>query len=129
MPDYEPNLVLSTEEFKVVGSRPIRHDGPDKVMGRARYAADIHLPGMLHGKMLRSPYAHAAILDIDTSEAEAISGVMAIATHADLPPARSGLIDMAGAFVDAQGAHQLRRRTGCTLVERRHQAVLLHVRR
>ena len=55
MADYQPNMVLSTEEFSVVGTRPIRHDGPDKVMGRARYAADIHLPGMLHGKILRSP--------------------------------------------------------------------------
>ena len=59
--DHQANMVLSTEEFKVVGTRPIRHDGPDKVMGRARYAADIHLPGMLHGKILRSPYAHARI--------------------------------------------------------------------
>ena len=44
MPDYEPNLVISTEDFNVVGTRPVRHDGPDKVIGRARYAADIHLP-------------------------------------------------------------------------------------
>ena len=61
MIDHQANMVLSTEEFKVVGTRSIRHDGPDKVMGRARYAADIHLPGMLHGKILRSPYAHARI--------------------------------------------------------------------
>ena len=49
MLDYKPNMVLSTEEYKVVGTRPIRHDGPDKVIGRARYAADIHMPGLLHG--------------------------------------------------------------------------------
>ena len=42
MLNYQPNMVLSTEEYDVVGTRPIRHDGPDKVMGRARYAADIH---------------------------------------------------------------------------------------
>ena len=46
MLDYKPNQVLSTEEYNVVGTRPIRHDGADKVRGRARYAADIHLPGM-----------------------------------------------------------------------------------
>ena len=85
MPDYEPNMVLSTEDFKVVGTRPIRHDGPDKVMGRARYAADIHLPGMLHGKILRSPHAHARIRSIDPSRALALSGVRAVVTSADLP--------------------------------------------
>ena len=69
MLDYKPNIVLSTQEFKVVGTRPIRHDGADKVMGRARYAADIHLPGMLHGKILRSPHSHARIRGIDPSRA------------------------------------------------------------
>ena len=59
MLDYKPNIVLANpdENYRVVGTRPVRHDGPDKVMGRARYAADIHLPGMLHGKILRSPHA------------------------------------------------------------------------
>jgi len=85
MLDYKPNIVLSTEEFKVVGTRPIRHDGPDKVVGRARYAADIHLPGMLHGKILRSPHAHARIRGIDPSRALALPGVEAVVTSADLP--------------------------------------------
>ena len=85
MLDYKPNIVLSTEEFKVVGTRPIRHDGPDKVVGRARYAADIHLPGMLHGKILRSPHAHARIKGIDPSRALALPGVEAVVTSADLP--------------------------------------------
>ena len=53
------NIVLSTQEFNVVGTRPIRHDGVDKVTGRARYSADINLPGLLHGKILRSPHAPA----------------------------------------------------------------------
>ena len=61
------NVVLSNEEFSVVGSRPIRHDGNDKVTGRARYSADITLPRMLHGKILRSPHAHAQIISIDAS--------------------------------------------------------------
>ena len=53
------NVVLSNKEFDVVGSRPIRHDGNDKVTGRARYSADMTLPRLLQGKVLRSPHAHA----------------------------------------------------------------------
>ena len=79
------NVVLSTKEFKVVGKRPIRHDGYDKVTGKAQYGADINLPGMLHGKVLRSPHAHARILSIDTSKAEAHPDVEAVATAADFP--------------------------------------------
>ena len=55
--------------FTYVGTRPIRHDGVDKVTGRANYGADINLPGMLHGAVLRSPHAHARIVSIDTSAA------------------------------------------------------------
>ncbi|MCH7606716.1 MAG: xanthine dehydrogenase family protein molybdopterin-binding subunit [Chloroflexi bacterium] len=84
MLDYKPNIVLSNKEFKVVGTRPIRHDGADKVTGRARYSADISLPGMLHGKVLRSPHAHARIKSIDTSAAEALPGVKAVITAADI---------------------------------------------
>ena len=71
--------------YKSVGSRPIRHDGYDKVTGRAAYGSDISLPGMLHAKMLRSPHAHAVIKSIDTSRAEAAPGVHAVLTSADLP--------------------------------------------
>ena len=85
MPDYEPNQVLTSVEYDVVGTRPIRHDGPDKVMGRARYAADILPPGLLYGKLLRSPHPHAIIKSIDTSRAIALQGVKAVATSADLP--------------------------------------------
>ena len=80
------NLVLSNVEYKVVGTRPIRHDGVDKVTGRAQYAADIQLPGALFGKVLRSPHAHAIIKSIDTSQAEAHPGVLAVATAKDLAP-------------------------------------------
>jgi xanthine dehydrogenase molybdenum-binding subunit len=77
----------STEgrEFRVIGTRPVRHDGIDKVTGRARYGADIHLPGMLHGRVLRSPFARARILSIDTARAAALPGVKAIVTGRDLP--------------------------------------------
>ncbi|MCY4632019.1 MAG: hypothetical protein OXE75_14220, partial [bacterium] len=54
-------------KYRYVGTRPVRHDGLDKVVGKARYAADLVLPGMLYGHILRSPHAHARIVSIDTS--------------------------------------------------------------
>ncbi len=73
------------QTYQVIGTRPIRHDGLDKVTGRAQYGADIQLAGLLHGRVLRSPHAHARIKRIDVSAAAAVSGVEAIATAADLP--------------------------------------------
>ena len=61
--------------FKVIGTRPIRPDGADKVTGRAVYGADMRLPGMLYGKVLRSPHAHARIRRSTRSQAEALPGV------------------------------------------------------
>ena len=78
------NIVLSNQEYNVVGKRPIRHDGYDKVTGRALYGADVDLPGLLHGKVLRSPHAHARIVKIDTSRARAHPEVRAVVTSADL---------------------------------------------
>ncbi|MFZ1725043.1 MAG: xanthine dehydrogenase family protein molybdopterin-binding subunit [Albidovulum sp.] len=69
--------------FKVVGTRPPRPDGLDKVTGRAMYGADITAPGMLTGRILRSPHAHARIKSIDTSAAEALAGVRAVITADD----------------------------------------------
>src|ERR1700742_553780 len=71
--------------LKVVGTRPIRPDGVDKVTGKAVFAADTRTAGMLWGKVLRSPHAHARIVKIDTSKAEALPGVKAIVTAADFP--------------------------------------------
>jgi CO/xanthine dehydrogenase Mo-binding subunit len=76
---------MSERKFKYVGSRPIRHDGLDKVTGRANYGADFELPGMLHGAILRSPHAHARIVAIDTSKARSLEGVKAVITGADMP--------------------------------------------
>jgi len=76
---------LGIKEYKVIGTRPVRHDGVDKVTGRAKYGADIDLAGMLHGKVLRSPHAHARIKSVDISKAEALPGVKAIITVKDLP--------------------------------------------
>jgi CO/xanthine dehydrogenase Mo-binding subunit len=72
-------------KLKVVGTRPVRPDGVDKVTGRAMYGADMRQAGMLWGKVLRSPHAHARILSIDTSKAEALPGVKAVITGKDLP--------------------------------------------
>ncbi|HWE17113.1 MAG TPA: xanthine dehydrogenase family protein molybdopterin-binding subunit, partial [Hyphomicrobiaceae bacterium] len=71
------------KELKVVGTRPLRPDGVDKVTGRARYGADYDLPGQLIGKVLRSPHAHARIRSIDTSAAQALPGVKAVITRED----------------------------------------------
>src|SRR5947209_10999542 len=76
---------MSKAEYKVIGTRPIRHDGTDKVTGRAVYGADVQLPGLLHGRILRSPYAHALIRSIDVQPALAVPGVEAVVTSADLP--------------------------------------------
>lgn len=78
------------QEFKVVGSRPKRPDGVDKVTGRARYGADMSAPGQLVGLMLRSPHAHARIVKIDTAKAEKLAGVKAVLTAADLPDLTNG---------------------------------------
>ncbi len=72
-------------DYKVIGTRPIRHDGYDKVTGRAQYGADIKLPGMIYGAVLRSPYAHAKIKNIDISKAKNMNGVFAVMTAKDLP--------------------------------------------
>jgi len=85
--------VQAPAAFKVLGTRPIRHDGLDKVTGKAKYGADIHLPGMLHGKILRSPHGHARILSIDTSKALALPGVKAVVTGQDFPIVHERPID------------------------------------
>jgi xanthine dehydrogenase YagR molybdenum-binding subunit len=66
------------EKRTLIGKRISRLDGPDKVSGRAKYTYDVNRPGMLHGKVLRSPHAHAKIVSIDTSAAEAMAGVKAV---------------------------------------------------
>lgn len=78
------------EDLKVVGTRPIRPDGVDKVTGRAAYGADLYLPGMIHGRVLRSPHAHARIVSIDAKRARALPGVKAIVIGADFPSVNSG---------------------------------------
>ncbi|MCI5097128.1 MAG: xanthine dehydrogenase family protein molybdopterin-binding subunit [Rhodobacteraceae bacterium] len=78
------------KSFDYVGTRPERPDGLDKVTGRAKFGADAHAPGMLFGAVVRSPHAHARILRIDTSKAEALDGVKAIVTRADFATGLTG---------------------------------------
>ena len=70
-------------ETRWIGTRPVRPDGVDKVTGRARFGADVHLPNMLVGKVLRSPHAHGRIRSVDTSAALALPGVKAVVTRDD----------------------------------------------
>ena len=72
-------------DLKAIGTRPVRPDGVEKVTGRANFGADLNLPGMLHGKILRSPYAHARILSVDLSGALAMDGVHAAIKGEDIP--------------------------------------------
>lgn len=72
-------------KLSVIGSRVPKYDAALKVTGRANYVIDLKLPGMLYGKILRSRYAHAKIVKIDTSRASSLPGVAAVITAADTP--------------------------------------------
>ena len=72
-------------DFSAIGKRPIRHDGVEKVTGRAIYGADINLPGMIYAKVLRSPYAHARIKNIDFSDLHNHPDCIAVVTSEDIP--------------------------------------------
>src|SRR5579864_1105636 len=79
-------MTFIAKEFqKIVGTRPIRPDGVDKVTGRANFGADMVMPGMLWGKVKRSPHAHARIVSIDASKALKLPGVKAVVTADDFP--------------------------------------------
>ena len=78
------------EKHAIIGERIQNVDSPDKATGRAVYGIDFRLPGMLHGKILRSPFAHARILRIDTSRAEKVRGVRAVITAEDTPKIKYG---------------------------------------
>ena len=84
------NTESQTRKFKVVGTRPNRPDGVDKVTGRARFGADAVAPGMLIGRVLRSPHAHARIKSIDYSKAMKLAGVKAVVTRDDFPDKTDG---------------------------------------
>ena len=77
--------MTTTHEFRVVGTRPVRPDGVEKVTGQAIYGADVRLPNLLQGRVKRSPHAHAIIKRLDISKALALPGVLAVITAEDFP--------------------------------------------
>ena len=81
-------------KYKVIGTRPVRHDGVDKVTGRAIYGADINMAGLVHGRILRSPHAHAKIKSIDASAALKLPGVLAVVTGHDFPEPEDKMADL-----------------------------------
>jgi xanthine dehydrogenase molybdenum-binding subunit len=96
--------MTTTKPYKVIGSRPLRPDGVDKVTGRAIYGADVKLPGMLYGRVLRSPHAHARIVSIDVSAALALRGVRAVITAQDLPSIGDKIADLGESTVNLRYA-------------------------
>ena len=79
MPDNKPDYSWPAQEKRsLIGKRLSRVDGPLKVSGKAKYTYDTHRPGMLYAKAVRSPYAHAKVVSIDTSAAEKMPGVKAV---------------------------------------------------
>lgn len=82
-----------TKDYAVVGKPLPRVDGKVKVTGEGIFAADVILPNMLHGKILRSPHPHAKIVRIDTSKAEALAGVKAVVTGKEIGPIRFAFVD------------------------------------
>ncbi|HMO54739.1 MAG TPA: xanthine dehydrogenase family protein molybdopterin-binding subunit, partial [Tepidiformaceae bacterium] len=90
--------------YSVIGTRPVRPDGVEKVTGKAQYGADIRLPGLIHGRILRSPHAHARIVSVDTSAAEAHPGVLAVVTAKDLPVANDKVEELGESVVNLKEA-------------------------
>jgi CO/xanthine dehydrogenase Mo-binding subunit len=81
---------MAKAEFKIVGTSPARMGGVERVIGKGVYGIDVMLKDQLHGGILRSQYAHAKIVSIDTTEAKKIPGVHAVVTAADAPDVRYG---------------------------------------
>jgi CO/xanthine dehydrogenase Mo-binding subunit len=92
--------MTNTTEYRVIGTRPIRHDGIDKVTGRAIYGGDFQIAGLLYGRVLRSPHAHARIRRIDASAALALPGVEAVATSEDMPDPTDRIADLGEGSVE-----------------------------
>lgn len=82
------------DSYDVIGTKTTRIDAKSKATGKAKYVEDVMLPGMLHAKILRSPYCHARIINIDTSEAEKLPGVKAVLTGKDVPQVYMAAIDV-----------------------------------
>ncbi len=83
--------MTTKQKTSLIGARIPKLDAPDKVAGKTRYIQDLHLPGMLYGKILRAGRPHARILSIDTSRARKLTGVHAVITAEDTPRVRLGI--------------------------------------
>jgi len=94
--------VAEARDFKSIGTRPVRPDGIDKVTGRANFGADLSLPNMLHGKILRSPHAHARIKSIDLSKALASEDVLAAVSGVNFPAGADGVVSNLAANIIAR---------------------------
>ena len=88
--------MAEARDYRAIGTRPVRPDGVDKVTGRANFGADLNLPNMIHGKVLRSPHAHARIKNIDATRALQMPGVYAVVSGADFPAGAEGEISGEG---------------------------------
>ena len=87
-------MTTAEQEYKVIGTRPVRPDGLDKVTGRAEFGPDVRMQGMLFGRVKRSPHAHAHIKRIDASKALALDGVRAVVTAADFPEMEDAIAEL-----------------------------------
>src|SRR5262245_1606907 len=96
------NSMDQTTEYRVIGTRPVRHDGIDKVTGRAVYGADLQLVSLLHGRILRSPLAHARIRRIEVRKALDLPGVVAVVTSQDLPDPGNRIAELGEGAVNLQ---------------------------
>ncbi len=83
-------VMTTSRDVRGIGVSVPRFDAPEKVTGRTQYVADVQVPGLLHGRLLRSPHAHARIKRIDVSRAKALPGVRAVLTAADIPELKPG---------------------------------------
>ena len=79
-----------SQPFRILGRKTPKVDAIDKVTGRAQFGADVPLPRLMVGKVLRSPHAHARIVSIDTSNAEALPGVIRVVTGSDVAEHAAG---------------------------------------
>jgi xanthine dehydrogenase molybdenum-binding subunit len=91
---------------RIIGTRPPRHDGVDKVTGRALFGADLKPAGILYGKILRSPHAHARIVSLDATPALSVPGVYAVVTSADLPPPEKRVVELGHGSFDVRDAQE-----------------------
>ena len=91
---------------RIIGTRPPRHDGVDKVTGRALFGADLKPAGTLYGKILRSPHAHARIVSLDATPALSVPGVYAVVTSADLPPPEKRVVELGHGSFDVRDARE-----------------------